>query len=864
MLTLRGKISRSFVYFILAVAPASGSFGRAEFDRGEFKRPVAKIAQETPYVTLAVHSVGQIGLTVINKGQFGNGYFTSETRDPVTGVIAPSCQYPYPGPSEYLFTGTFWIGAVIGRDTLVSVGADGWHPPEEMWPDPYPDGDIERHSITNAADLEAVSEQDFICRYTDTITNPAYVVQDVFDGRPHIPLGIEITQRSYAWGYSYADDFILFDYSIKNISRRLLNGVYMGFYVDGDVGSTYQTPDEALDDICGFRRAIDSPYGCGFKDTINIAWIADNNGRNDANSEDNCPFGPSNQTAVTGMRVVRTPSDSLKYSFNWWISNNHPPDDWGPRKAGTPEDPFRVFGQFLGTPMGDRNKYYIMRHEEFDYDQLFCAKDHTAEGWLPRPSDAYEFANGYDTRYLLSFGPFDISPGEVLPISFAYVAGEDFLTDCDAYDDIFNPNQPEDYYNTFNFDNFGSNAVWAAHIYDNPGVDTDNDGYMGRFRVCQLDTNLADTIYYEGDGVPDFRGASPPPAPELWVISDYPVGDTVRSLIVPSVDEYNQGEVLVRWYGYKSETTKDVFSNLYDFEGYRVWLSMTDEQSGFHRLCSYDIEDYNRYVYNSAREQWELNDAPFSIDELRDIYGDGFNPGEHDRDHPLYWHGNSYYFAAQDWNRSGLSDTCSIHKTYPNQLPPSTLDHDSAAVYYPEELTDEGYFKYYMYQFKIRNLLPSQRYYFAVTAFDFGSPASNLESLENQPAKNFVAEFPQNQNRVVASKGLNVIAYPNPYRIDGGYFEQGYEGRGKRDIAEDRRRRIHFTNLPHRCTIRIFSIDGDLIREIVHDMPEDSPESMHEEWDLITRNTQAVVSGIYYYSVDSEYGNQIGKIVIIM
>ena len=44
----------------------------------------------------------------------------------------------------------------------------------------------------------------------------------------------------------------------------------------------------------------------------------------------------------------------------------------------------------------------------------------------------------------------------------------------------------------------------------------------------------------------------------------------------------------------------------------------------------------------------------------------------------------------------------------------------------------------------------------------------------------------------------------------------------------------------------------------------DSPQSMHEIWDVITRNTQVPVSGIYYYSVESEYGNQVGKIVIIM
>jgi hypothetical protein len=163
--------------------------------------------------------------------------------------------------------------------------------------------------------------------------------------------------------------------------------------------------------------------------------------------------------------------------------------------------------------------------------------------------------------------------------------------------------------------------------------------------------------------------------------------------------------------------------------------------------------------------------------------------------------------------------------------------------------------------------LPSQLYYVAVTAFDFGSPASGLTSLETSPTTNAVAEYAQNRTGKVEAEGLNVVVYPNPYRIDGDYRSQsggGFEGRGMESLIDDRVRAIHFTNLPHRCTIRIFTIDGDLVRVIDHDYPPNDPRSMHDAWDVITRNTQAPVSGIYYYVVESEFGNQIGKIVIIM
>lgn len=859
---------------ILFTLSLKSNAARSTYDTGN-NITVHKINSGDPYVDIGVHRVGKLGLTVINTGNIGTAWASMvDPRDP--GRMAPSAVYPYPGNNKYLYTGTIWIGAIVGRDTLVSVGSDGWFYVNEMWPDPYPNGEVQFRSISNPNETDAISEEDFIMLYTDTVTNPSLVAVDPIDARPHIPLNIEIEQRSYAWSYAYAEDFVLFDMSIKNIGNRMLNRVYMSLYVDADV-SKVGSFNEFTDDISGFRKAINSPFGCGWVDTINIAWIADNNGRDDNNSEDGCPYGSGNYTGINGMRVVRTPSDSLKYSFNWWISNGNPTLDFGPRKIGTEENPFRDFGGFLGTPVGDRNKYYIMSHEEFDYDQLFSAKDNTVNGWLERGPDAFDFANGYDTRFLLSFGPFNISPGEVLPLTYAYVAGENFHTNCEAYEQIYNPILPEEYYNSFDFSDIGLNSIWAGMIYDNPGVDTDGDGYRGKYRICIESTYvnnewvyLNDTVYYQGDNVPDFKGASPPPPPELWLINPYPIGDTIRSLVIPHInEETNFGEVTVQWYGYRSETIKDPFSGEIDFEGYRVYLSLTENLSGFYNICSYDKEDYNRYRFNpfatTIENEWNLEDLPFTINELKDLYGDNFSPDMYPRDNPFYWEGESFYFLPQDWNQSDLTDTNKIFKIYPDQIPPTTLNHDSAWVYYRDEMTDDGYFKYYMYQYNIKNLLPSNRYYFSVTAFDFGSPVSDLASLETRPNKNFVAEFPQNQNSVVEDKGLNVVVYPNPYRVDANYNENGFfEGRGMDNPPEERMRRIHFTNLPYRCTIRIYSIDGDLIRELYHDMPKDSPESMHHEWDLITRNTQMVVSGIYYYSVESEYGSQVGKIVIIL
>jgi len=861
----------SIILIFLAIVSGPVA-GRENYDHDNTPPITVKNMADVPFVTVGVHNVGKIGLSVTNLGGFGTGFIDRDGNvyDPVTGLRAPSCTYPNPGNQQYLFAAAFWIGAVVGRDTLVSTGAEGWNYIREMWADPYPQGDIISRSISDAEDEDAVSEQDFIAVYTDTLTNISYTGVDPVDGRPHIPLNIEVTQRSYAWSYQYAEDFVLFDYSIKNIGRRDLEQAYMAIYVDGDV-KVDGAETGYNDDICGFKRTVPSPSGCGFIDTINIAWIADNDGRH--SDEVACPSG-FDATSITGTRVVRTPSDSLKYSFNWWISNTDPSLDFGPRLAGTPEDPFRDLGGYLGTPEGDRNKYYFMRHEEFDYDQLFTAVDHTAEGWLPPPPNADDFADGYDTRYLLSFGPFDISPGEVLPISFAYIAGEYFHTECLAFERLLDPYDPQPYYDYLDFEDFGLNAVWASWVYDNPGYDTDGDGYRGKHHICAYDSTFrydtletepdlivdtvivyleADTLWYEGDRVPDFRGASPPSPPEIRV--------------QPLIDDFNRGELHIRWNGFLTETEKDVFSQEMDFEGYRVYLALSPRKADFSVAASYDKEDYNKYIYNRGRALWELRDPPFILDELRATYGADFDPLDYDRDHIFYWNDSAFYFQAQDYNESELRDPYMIHKIYPDEPPPTTLDLDSAAIKYPDELTPEGNFKYYEYEYVLRNLLPSQLYYVSVTAFDYGAPGSGLLALESSPTKNMVAEYAQNQTSKVVTEGLDVVVYPNPYRIDGNYRSAAggfFEGRGQESMPDDRVRAIHFTNLPHKCTIRIFTLDGDLVREIDHDYPPDSPQSMHEIWDVITRNTQVPVSGIYYYSVESDYGNQIGKLVLIM
>ena len=357
-----------------------------------------------PVVKYTAHNRGNIQVAIANNGTFGT--FGETIRDPLTGEFISSCVYPKNSDILYLYVAAFWIGAVVDRDTLVSCGSEDFYATAEFWPEVEPIGDFRYRSLDINSpfyDPEALSEQDILCEYTDTIVDPRLTGRDDTDGREHRPLGIKVFQRSMAWSYEYADDFILFDFEIQNIGTRRLRQLFLGIWIDGDVWHVSRRgPIGWEDDIVGFYRYHPSKECALHTDTVNIAWTADNDGDPVSSGWDY-----RSPTGIVGARVVRTPSDSLKMSFNWWITNySDVKFDFGPRRAGTEDEPFRSFGPRLGTPLGDRNKYYVMSKPEFDYDLLFTAVDHQFQGWLPPPANAEDIADGFDTRYLLSFGPF--------------------------------------------------------------------------------------------------------------------------------------------------------------------------------------------------------------------------------------------------------------------------------------------------------------------------------------------------------------------------------------------------------------------------------------------------------------------------
>lgn len=93
---------------------------------------------------------------------------------------------------------------------------------------------------------------------------------------------------------------------------------------------------------------------------------------------------------------------------------------------------------------------------------------------------------------------------------------------------------------------------------------------------------------------------------------------------------------------------------------------------------------------------------------------------------------------------------------------------------------------------------------------------------------------------------------------------------GKYTYQEEYRKLV-FMNIPERCVIRIYTLAGDLVKVITHNGNSDwdTPYWYGKNgayWNLISDNNQAVVSGVYLYSVqdvDDKKTDYVGKFVII-
>ncbi|MDA3885605.1 MAG: hypothetical protein PF638_08435 [Candidatus Delongbacteria bacterium] len=409
-----------------------------------------------PNMECRVHRAGLLWLNTSNTGWFGDPWTYFD--DPCTGKPVVMGEMPGGSGVNFIWVASLWCGgyldsmqvdvdgvsATVFQGPLVSTSYEGWKGdpmPREMWPIKFDDdpsgsnlGHIKETSniegrinclFQDVYDPSATAEEQFNTMYTDKYVNKTpYTGEDDYDKRDHIPLGLEIRQKSYAWSYNYAQKFVIVDYTFynRNEEGKDIYDFFMGMYVDSDIGMIGGDWNwRHADDLCGFIQkwenfidpATDQPKTVD----LNFAWSADNDGRN--YTGDNIPNEPGSghlldgATGVAALRVLRNPNPTLRYSFNIFVYDSDDESlDWGPHwKTGlhgpnmdpidgidplvwnydlTPlqkgyddsnyDNLFNDSGQFMyngrteGRPIADRGKYMVMSNDEFDYDQTKIRK----------------------------------------------------------------------------------------------------------------------------------------------------------------------------------------------------------------------------------------------------------------------------------------------------------------------------------------------------------------------------------------------------------------------------------------------------------------------------------------------------------
>ncbi len=385
-----------------------------------------------PPVSFWIMETEEVQALFSNTGQFGQGFLSNPDCD---GEICPSFESPANSGIEYLFCGAIWIGGVVGDDTLVTVAADGWFGVRELWPD------------NSGMEFDGLSDYSAWANFTDTIVDADLGQFDPIDNRLHEPLNLRFSNRAHVWNTDPEHNLVIYDMVVTNTGDIAIHDGYIGFYFDADVYHFSNGASGFADDVAGALRDE-----C-------IAYIIDNDGDPDAGV-----FNEYSPTRLFAFKFLDTSFDPVDTNFNWWISNGNASLDFGPRLAGTPEDPFRPFNAHLGTPTGDPNKYYILSHKEFDYDQVTTAVSHEGEGFLPPPvpSQAVDFADGYDARFLMSIGPFDLDPDSSMRILYTTFTGEGVHQVPDNIDNIYI--DPDVYLANLDFSDVLTNAAAADMI----------------------------------------------------------------------------------------------------------------------------------------------------------------------------------------------------------------------------------------------------------------------------------------------------------------------------------------------------------------------------------------------------------------
>jgi hypothetical protein len=359
--------------------------------------------------------------------------------------------------------------------------------------------------------------------------------------------------------------------------------------------------------------------------------------------------------------------------------------------------------------------------------------------------------------------------------------------------------------------------------------------------IFGLRTN-SDQLYADflgPDGLPgtpdDWQVVAPPPSPRLVAVR----GDN---------------QVTLRWNpnyapGKNTETDPDPRSGVRDFDGYIVWRSDIGFDAGWEPILWVDKKTTSS---KASIGPWgwrtKRGDDQWDLDYLHERVPSG----------PTKAHPQDPNLAAAP--AAQLEQVNNSFPTPTRQGPSVRLRKVGAYYELVDGVDGDG---------AVNGTLDNgTRYYYSVVGYDFGTrKIIKKRRTKTSPLLDYVVEADAATQGGKNINGLTVIplpttkndldlirVVPNPYRGSADWEE--WTGSGAR------LGRIYFMNLPPKCTIRIYTIAGELVRTLEHhDVAYGA-----EPWDLTGEANVQVASGIYIYHIDApDYGGEkIGKFAVLI
>lgn len=402
-------------------------------------------AQTTSFQRKTV-DVGNIGFTVSNFGTIGNPVVISNPSN------APSMEYPLNSGVEHLFEGGLWIGAIMNGQIAVSTSAidasSGFTTGGEGFEFTAPVGsNIQQRSTLTSSDffsVNAISHEDLVTDFSDVNTIVPGTSTPI--AQHLVPLGASVHLETYAWNYSFADYFVILNYTITNTSANNWDSVWLGQWTDLVVRNVNVATDNGA--------AMFSKGGGGFIDSLQALYAFDVNGDPGYTNS----YGSTKFLGIEWRNNFIHPSNA-----NALVAQGLP--------APVVNANFWNFKQFtglqFGSPANDVERYDKMK-TGLDFS------DPSLKATVQAPSNRVQ---------LLSIGPLvQIEPGETITFAIAMVCAKQLETGGTTGPDKDTPYAQTELVDhlrwaqrTFNGEDQNGNGLLDAN------EDLDNDNILDRF-----------------------------------------------------------------------------------------------------------------------------------------------------------------------------------------------------------------------------------------------------------------------------------------------------------------------------------------------------------------------------------------------